>query len=333
VLAVLFLITMPVTVSAGMLSFVASLFTDKGADSAPLKESATYNSQTIPLLAAALHVDPNPAKGGGDVTVVDDALLSETGPDGTLADIEDAPPTSDQISLYVVREGDALSQIAEMFNVSVNTIRWANEIGRGESIQPGETLVILPISGVRHTVEEGDTLKGIAEKYEGDIEEVLDYNQLDKDAVIAVGDTIVVPGGEISGGSGDSSGATVFTQATPTRSVDGYYTHPLPGSLRTQGLHGYNGVDFGAPYGTSIVAAASGEVIISRNGGWNGGYGNYIVIRHSNGTQTLYAHNSQNIVYGGQQVVAGQVIAYVGATGRATGAHLHFEVRGARNPF
>jgi murein DD-endopeptidase MepM/ murein hydrolase activator NlpD len=74
-------------------------------------------------------------------------------------------------------------------------------------------------------------------------------------------------------------------------------------------------------------------VIVSRVGGWNGGYGNYVVVDHPNGTQTLYAHLYKNIVWQGQKVVQGQVIGYLGTTGRSTGCHLHFEVRGAKNPF
>ena len=61
--------------------------------------------------------------------------------------------------------------------------------------------------------------------------------------------------------------------------------------------------------------------------------GNYIVITHSNDTQTLYAHNSSNIVTAGWHVVQGQVIGYIGRTGKTTGCHIHFEVRGAKNPF
>jgi murein DD-endopeptidase MepM/ murein hydrolase activator NlpD len=102
---------------------------------------------------------------------------------------------------------------------------------------------------------------------------------------------------------------------------------------KSQGIHGYNGVDLAAPTGTQVLAAASGQVLISRFGGWNGGYGNYIVIKHSNGTQTLYAHNSANYVSVGQWVSQGDVIGLVGNTGKSTGSHLHFEVRGAKNPF
>ena len=72
---------------------------------------------------------------------------------------------------------------------------------------------------------------------------------------------------------------------------------------------------------------------MSRSGGWNGGYGTYVVIKHQNGTQTLYAHNSENYVSVGQYVSQGETIAAVGSTGRSTGAHLHFEVRGTTNPF
>ena len=77
-----------------------------------------------------------------------------------------------------------------------------------------------------------------------------------------------------------------------------------------------------------------GEVIIARgNGAYNGGYGNYIVIKHSNGTQTLYAHLSKVSVSVGDEVNTGEVIGKSGNTGRSTGPHLHFEVRGATNPF
>ena len=70
--------------------------------------------------------------------------------------------------------------------------------------------------------------------------------------------------------------------------------------------------------------------MVSRNNGaWNGGYGNYVVITHGNGTQTLYAHMSHAIVSSGETVSAGQTIGYVGMTGLTTGPHVHFEIRGA----
>jgi murein DD-endopeptidase MepM/ murein hydrolase activator NlpD len=275
-----------------------------------------------------MNVDPTRARGGGDVLVDGGAVVAQEGPSGAGADI--VIPKNATISIYVVREGDTLSEIAEMFGVSVSTIMWANDIARGASLKVGQTLAILPVTGIKHTVKKGDTLASIAKKYHGDADEIASYNELGE--TLEVGTEIIIPDGELA--------AAVPAPRAP-RSVSsniaqyaGYYLRPIVGGVRTQGIHGYNGVDIAAPAGTPILAAAAGEVIVSRQGGWNGGYGNYVVIKHPNGTQTLYAHNSSNIVGIGQSVVQGQVIGYVGTTGRSTGSHVHFEIRGGpRNPF
>ena len=336
--AIIGLISAPAPANAGLLSFVAGLFDNNSADEALPKEE---NSQNMPLLKAALNLDPNPAKGGGDITVVGGvALLPDTGPSGTIADIEDEPLSSDNISLYVVRAGDSLSGIAKLFGVSANTILWANDIKKGQAIQPGQTLVILPVSGVQHTVVAGETVRSIAKKYKGQEEEILDFNGLYADAKLAIGDVVVIPDGEVgvpNTPNGSSSGIVPKKPARGTNDVpsySGYYMHPLSGAgHKTQGIHGYNGVDIGAPNGTPVVASASGDVIVSRDSGWNGGYGDYLVIKHTNGTQTLYAHMNGGIVGSGARVVQGQVIGYVGNTGKSTGPHVHFEIRGAKNPF
>lgn len=95
--------------------------------------------------------------------------------------------------------------------------------------------------------------------------------------------------------------------------------HPITGVY-----HNHTGIDVPAPGGTSIYAAKSGVVITSVK---RGSYGNYVVISHSDGTSTLYAHMSSRAVKEGQTVKQGQVIGYVGTTGSSTGNHLHFEVR------
>ena len=167
------------------------------------------------------------------------------------------------------------------------------------------------------------------EYYKGDIDEIADYNGLSVDSSLAIGTEIIIPDGEIL--------APAYSPSSPSGSklkeYAGYYLKPVVGAIKTQGLHGHNGVDLAAPIGTPIYASASGEVIISKAGGWNGGYGNYVVIKHNNGTQTLYAHNNSNAVVAGQWVNQGDIIAYMGSTGKSTGSHLHFEVRGATNPF
>lgn len=318
--------------AAGIGDFFLNTFSSRTSSAEAASVPMIYSANT-PALRAAVNIDPRPAKGGGDVTIVGGvALKAEMGPSGTAADIETLKPASDQISIYVVREGDSLSQIAEMFGVSTNTIVWANDLKRGSLIKPGETLVILPVSGVRHTVVKGDTLASLVKKYKGDMAEVLSYNNLSEGASLTVGEVVTIPYGVAPQTVVTSSvRAVAVGGGGPT--LDGFFLRPVIGGVRTQGIHGYNGVDIAAPTGTNVLASASGEVIVSRSYGYNGGYGQYVVIKHDNGAQTLYAHLSQNYVSAGTRVQQGQVIGAVGSTGRSTGPHLHFEVRGARNPF
>ena len=87
---------------------------------------------------------------------------------------------------------------------------------------------------------------------------------------------------------------------------------------------GHNGIDIAAPYGTTVRAAAEGKVAVA---GWSGGYGRCVLIRHADGSETLYGHNSQLLVSPGQWVKQGEPIAKVGSTGNSTGNHVHFELR------
>ena len=107
----------------------------------------------------------------------------------------------------------------------------------------------------------------------------------------------------------------------------------MPTGHKTQGLHGpgNRGIDIGAPKGTPIYASAPGRVLIAKTG-WSGGYGNMVIVEHPNGTKTLYAHMTKLGTKTGAEVARGEIIGYVGSTGRSTGPHLHFEVFNARNP-
>lgn len=294
-------------------------------------EVVDYSPQNTPLLSATKNPDPLKATGGGDVFYEDGVLVS-TGPVGEN-EISASRTNTGEISVYVVREGDSLSQIAEMYGVTTNTILWANDIEKATGIHAGDTLVILPIVGVRHVVAKGETLSSIVKKFDADFDEVMQYNNLESADGIAVGTELLIPGGELH------TAKAVAVSPKPTKtsgnvaSGSSWLSHPVPGSIKTQGIHGYNGVDFGSAYGTPIRAAASGSVIVSKSSGWNGGYGQYVVIKHDNGAQTLYAHLSGNSVGAGDWVTAGQVIGAMGSTGKSTGNHLHFEVRGATNPF
>jgi murein DD-endopeptidase MepM/ murein hydrolase activator NlpD len=320
------LFLLPTFVSAGIFSIFTGdriIFENNSADA---------NSQSLEVLNP--NVNNKLALGGGVIEIVDESALV---PNNSILskEVVVSRPENGKISVYEVREGDTLSEIAKMFDVSVNTIRWANDFSG--SIQPGQKLVILPVTGVTHTVKYGGTIKDVADIYEAEVTEIALFNGLSATDELEPGQEIIVPYVDHVSGKDDNhnhdNSIPVNYASSPSSTVSGgYYRNPIPGGYITQHLHGYNSIDIGVPRGTPIYASAAGKVITSKSTGWNGGYGKYIVISHPNGTQTLYAHQSSNIVYTGQVVEAGEVIGYVGSTGNSTGNHLHFEVRGATNP-
>lgn len=299
------------------------------------------NINTISLLQSVNN--PESAK---DNTAINMSLVDGvafTNENSSLDGSFEGDDNNDQISLYTVREGDTIPQIAKMFGVSSNTIYWANDLKVGSSVKPDQVIVILPITGIKYVVKKGDTVDSLAKKFKSDAPEIISFNNIDVSVGLSVGQEIIIPNADLDSpakkptcsgskcpkdkNSGKTSGNT--TSGSSLR-------RPIDGGKKTQGLHGYNSVDLASYHGAPIYAAASGVVILSKGSGWNGGYGNYIVIKHPNGTQTLYAHLSANLVRVGESVTRGQQIGKMGNTGRTsgpTGVHLHFEVRGGKNPF
>jgi murein DD-endopeptidase MepM/ murein hydrolase activator NlpD len=282
-------------------------------------------------------IDPNT-----NVNIVsDNAILPAIGPMG-VSDGKDLPdPTLDQTSVYVVRAGDSISQIADMFGVSVDTILWANDMKKGDKLAPRDVLFILPVSGLKHTVTKGQTLQSIAKLYKADINDIIQSNDITLDTPLAVGDTLIIPNASKSEESdkpipAKNLGASIakdkmYYDSHPVQNLAGYFIDPVPGYRKSQGIHDNNAVDLAIAKGTPINAAAEGRVTLARTG-YNGGFGGLVIISHPNGTETLYAHQSKIVAHTGDQVYQGQVIGYVGSTGHSTGPHLHFEVHGARNP-
>lgn len=292
------------------------------------EESTLATSQTMALFK------PVVVEGtGGPETDASSSKVSLQAVSGSLRfSTEDIDfPTTDEISVYEVKKGDTLQDVAKLFGVSVNTIMWANDL-KSKTISPGDTLIILPITGIKHTVKKGETVAGIAKKYKADSGDIAIYNGILEDATLAVGSTVIVPDGEIEviqPAKPKASKPKTILATTPS----GFLVRPIAGGKKTQGIHGNNGVDIAAHVGTPIVASASGKVIAARSSGYNGGYGSMVIISHANGVQTIYAHMNAVYVSQGQTVSQGQVIGEVGNTGRSTGPHIHFEVRGAKNPF
>lgn len=236
---------------------------------------------------------------------------------------------------YTVQSGDVLGSIAEKFGISVSTILWENNLTWNSVIRPGQTLTILPNSGINHEVKSGDTVLAVANKYQVSANDIVQANKLASASDIRSGDLLFIPGG-----------------VKPTKVVSSYQPRPAPVSVSpnpvdvlpaevvdtgtkllwpvkstriTQYYHwGHSGLDIGDKTGSPIYASEAGRI---ERSGWSKGYGYNVVINHGNGVQTLYAHASKLLVEAGDAVARGDTIALIGSTGWSTGPHLHMEVR------
>ncbi len=238
----------------------------------------------------------------------------------------------DEIISYTVQKGDTISSIATKFGVSEDTVKWANSL-TSDSITIGDSLDILPVTGVAHKVAAGDTIYTIAKKYDINAQGIVSFPFNDfanpQTFSLVTGQIVIVPDGV----KPEEQVRPQYTRQTfiatgPVTVTDAGFTWPVPGSLN-QGYAWYHtGIDLGASVGTPVVAAQSGSVAAVYTSGWNFGYGTHVIISGDNGYSTLYAHMNGVNVSGGDRVVAGKtVVGWVGLTGRTTGAHLHFEIR------
>ena len=259
---------------------------------------------------------------------------------GSLVAGYEPTETKKVITEYLVEPGDTLQSIANKFDISLETILWANNLNKNSLIKPGQKLVILPVSGVLHYVKSGDTLTEIAQRYQGKIDEIIAFNQLANENDIYIGDILIIPNGSMPQNNN--------YQPAPIAQIplaNNYFISPVSSPYHiTQGLHWYNAVDFGEKCGSPIFAAAAGEVIkvalTNSTSRWAfSGAGNHIHILHPNGVVTHYGHIAKSFVKVGDKVSQGDVIALVGGqpgtagAGLSTGCHVHFAVIGAVNPF
>jgi murein DD-endopeptidase MepM/ murein hydrolase activator NlpD len=249
---------------------------------------------------------------------------------------------------YTVQPNDNVSTIADDFEVSGDSILWANPKleDNPDMLSIGQALNIPPVSGVLVTVQNSDTLRGLSEKYKGKqpvdtiIKNIVDFefNQERHDLKgpdynLTVGQYLMIPGGSkpyIPRVVYAYSGPIPATAARGT----GHFGWPVTGTITQRFTTYHRAIDIGAPKGTPVHAADSGYVVTA---GWsNAGYGYMILINHGNGYITRYAHLSSMDVEVGDSVKKGQMIGRVGSTGHSTGPHLHFEIiqgSGYRNPF
>jgi LysM repeat protein len=288
-----------------------------------------FGSLVAPVAQAQVDFSADDQFEDYDLMVVENnSLISSTNPSGTAM----FSGFRSEILKYVVKQGDNPEKIAISFDINTDTLLAANGLNDNSIIKPGQELTILPINGVRVQVGKKDTLDAIAKKYKGDKMEIIAFNDLTLDEKINVGDWLIIPDGELPPAPKAAPRYTTPTNKYANSTIPaGWLIIPTVGHDWGK-IHASNGVDIAAACGTPVYAAAAGTVILSDGVGYNGGYGKYIKIQHPNGVITLYGHSSKLLVDAGEKVDQGQLIMLMGTTGRSTGCHLHFEVRGASNP-
>ena len=252
-----------------------------------------------------------------------------------------------EVIQYAVDFGDSVFGIANNYNITPETVLWANYSVLNDNpdyLELGMKLNIPPVDGVYYEWQEGDTLDSVAQEFEADIDDIVNFtaNGIDViDLVVSAGEMVMIPGGQREFRQWlipvfDRGGSGVLTGALGPGACTGSYTGPVGSGafIWPMSNHFISGNDFWGGHlaidiagvgGNSVWSSDAGVVIFT---GWaNGGYGNTVIVDHGNGYQTLYAHLSGVALPCGAGVGAGSTIGYAGSTGNSTGAHLHFEVR------
>lgn len=280
------------------------------------------------LTGDAIYPGGETASTGGEILLVmDTAVGSASDPLTNLISLGDG------LKKYKIKKGDTFANLATRFNISVDTLKWANPGVR--SLKPGDTLTILPVSGVLYNFSKNDSLEIIASRYQTDVELIKTYNPNYQRTLSDGNGYLILPYAKPA-----ASRVEAVPGAGNLPDLKDYFALPAIGWNWGQ-LHNYNAVDIANQCGTSVHAAAEGLVVSDQNfgdgsSGWNDGYGIFVLLEHPNGTKTRYAHLDKTLVKAGDYVSRGQEVGVMGNTGNThgpTGCHLHFEIYGAKNPF
>ena len=260
-----------------------------------------------------------------------------------VLETEISSSTNYNIIEYTVVRNDSVMGIASAHNIKPETLLWANYDAlqdSPDSLRVGQKLNVPPTDGVYYKWQAGDSLDSISQKFEASADDILAWpgNNIDLTNPDIKPDTLVmVPGGHrefvqwiiptvARGRSGTAVVNGTACGAGPVGSGAFVWPSPFHYVGGNEYWSGHLGIDIAATEGTPIVAADAGVITIAQ-GGWNGGYGNLVMIDHGNDWVTVYGHLSQINVVPCQAVYAGQLIGLAGNTGNSFGAHLHFETR------
>jgi murein DD-endopeptidase MepM/ murein hydrolase activator NlpD len=330
---------------------------DTGVDGAPAAARGNEDTSFTPITLPG-EVQNNPVvepSGGVEPTTQPGSVVAPAATDEPETAVQDdgtlitgyAPETTvedgaDLIRTYKVQKGDTLQAVAKKFDVSMMTLWWANKLKK-KDLRSGQLLRIPPVSGLVYTVKDTDTLATVAKSHKVSASRIVALNGLE-DPTLVVGQVLVLPGAKGApmptpkpvvhpdiATSSAGSGSSAVLGGGPANYPGGKFHWPVIGgdNYVSQYYHyGHWAIDIAADYGAKVVAAAPGKVIFA---GWKSNGGGYQVwIAHGSGLYTTYNHMSAITVSRGENVSRGEQVGRVGASGMATGPHLHFEVWSGR---
>lgn len=237
----------------------------------------------------------------------------------------------DKVITYEIQKGDTISTISQKFGISQETIKWQNNL-TSDNLTVGDSLEILPVTGMVYKVQSGDTVYTIAKKFDTDPQKIVDFpfNDFANPETFSLvnGQMLIVPDG-IKPSEKPYYKPQVYLASGPSVGVSsGGFTWPAQGVVSQFASWYHNAIDIASSYNAPIVPSRSGTVISVSTGSWDYGYGNSVVIDHGDGYSTLYAHMNIVNVSPGESVSGGStIIGTIGMTGRTTGPHVHFEIR------
>ena len=310
---------------------VATLYKKRGKYARPLIHLGMSGLAGLSMVIAPIVAQEFPGRSVDPWTIPQSSLSVSASTQETQIQTNFSDEVRGEIINYKVQKGDTVGTIAAKYGITGDTIRWQNNLSEKASIKEGQSLQILPITGVSHVVKKGDTVYSIAKKYDIDPQGIVNYpfNSFSNDETfqLAIGQTVMVPDGV--------KPADVFLpapirirQTTPdagTIAGSGIFIWPTAGTITQRFVWYHKGLDIANHAAPDVLAADAGKVLVA---GWPDafGFGNRVIIDHGNGYRTLYGHLQKIYVLPGQGVGRGSAIGKMGSTGRSTGTHLHFEV-------
>jgi murein DD-endopeptidase MepM/ murein hydrolase activator NlpD len=277
--------------------------------------AAIIDARRFPIGASSILLPDEDSAQAALMAYLEPDDLDEDKPSGALPPL----PVLVSIKSYTVRSSDTLDKIAKRFGLRQDTIISANNLASASSIRAGVQLRIPNINGVSHKVRRGENLSSVAKTYGIDITQIVDANDLTSGTINA-GQNLFIPNARLSSASLKNFYGEQFIW--PARgsisSPFGYRSNPFSG-LRTY----HAAIDIVVSIGTKVKATNEGKVADT---GYNSVFGNYVILKHASGYQSLYAHLSQILVREGSSVAQGTIVGLSGNTGQSTGPHLHFSI-------